>query len=330
MRFDQLRRLDLGRRRADHRAAHADLDLLDVGVLALPAGQHAFGIVRLDPALEEARRHRQMRGVDLDALQVHAGEPALENVLADFGAELFFHSQPTLLIRACHFLFSEVGWLRRNSVKRTAVIPLEPLRAVTSLKRKAGGWAEGGSLVRSARAGGGRAQPLDGTDLPFRVGSPAARNSRIFSSALAFGEKSHRSSIIPPSPIAMPRNGCVVSVLLKYKDLYFGVPIPTPQHSRRSEAESPHQALSLHWMSRDYPVTVLFFSSSMSLITSSPLNSRALGSLAKIARSPRAAMAIAAQTQMWPGFWRHSACCEVRANCGQGLESTWRLSVINL
>ena len=107
MRFGQLRRFNLGRRRADHRAAHADLDLLDVGVLALPAGHDPVGIVRLDPALEEARRHRQMRGVDLDALQIHAGEPTLENILADFGAELFFHSQPTFLIRAGHFLFSE-------------------------------------------------------------------------------------------------------------------------------------------------------------------------------------------------------------------------------
>ena len=112
-----------------------DLDLLDVGVLALPAGQHAIGVVRLDPALEEARRHRQMRRVDLDPLQVHAGKPALENVLADFGAKLLLHSQPALLIRARHFFL----WCRMVFLgtrwKRTAVIPPEPLRAVHHSKR---------------------------------------------------------------------------------------------------------------------------------------------------------------------------------------------------
>lgn len=199
-------------------------------------------------------------------------------------------------------------------MKRTAVIPLEPLRAVTSLKRKAGGWTAGGSLVRSARAGGGRAQPLDGTDLPFRVGSSAARNSRIFSSTLAFGEKSHRSSIIPPSPIAMPRNGYVVLVLLKYKDLYFGVPIPTPQHSRRSEAKSPHQALSLHWMSRDYPVTVLFFSSSISLITS--FSTEFAGTRKPCKNSTVAPSRNGNRCANPDVAWvlAHSACCEVRAN----------------
>jgi hypothetical protein len=97
----------------------ADVDLLDIGVLALPAGQHAIGVVRLDPALEEARRHREVRRVDLDPFEIHAGKPALENILADFGAKLFLHSQPALLIRARHFFL----WCRavvRNSVKRAA------------------------------------------------------------------------------------------------------------------------------------------------------------------------------------------------------------------
>jgi hypothetical protein len=76
------------------------------------------------------------------------------------------------------------------------------------------------SRIREGRAA--LIQPLNGTDLLPPVGSPAARNIRASRPALAFREKAHRSIIIPPSPIAVARNGCDLSVLLKYKDLYFG------------------------------------------------------------------------------------------------------------
>jgi hypothetical protein len=116
----------------------------------------------------------------------------------------------------------------RNSVKRTAVP--EPLRAVTSLESWTfDRWRRWRSL---AFRGEGRArldQPLDGATPPSPVGSPAARKGRIFSVALAFGEKAHRLTIVPPSPVAMARNGCDFSVLLKYSDLCVGV--PTPPHS---------------------------------------------------------------------------------------------------
>ena len=98
--LDDLRRLRIGRRGADHRAAHADLDLLDFRLLGLPAGQQAVGVMRLDPALEEPRRHRQVYHVRLEPFQIHARKPALKNVLADFGAKPFLDSLPPLLIRA--------------------------------------------------------------------------------------------------------------------------------------------------------------------------------------------------------------------------------------
>ena len=157
-------------------------------------------------------------------------------------------------------------------------------------------------------------QPLNGTDLLPPVGSPAARIVGACRLALAFGEKAHRLIIIPPSSIAAARNGCDLSVLLKYKDLYFGVPIPTPQHSRRSEAKSPHQALSLHWMSRDYPVTVLFFSSSISLITS--FSTEFAGTRKPCKNSTVAPSRNGNRCANPDVAWvlAHSACCEVRAN----------------
>jgi hypothetical protein len=44
--------------RAQYRRPHDQLDAADFRLLRLPACQHPFGIVRLDPALEETRRHR--------------------------------------------------------------------------------------------------------------------------------------------------------------------------------------------------------------------------------------------------------------------------------
>ena len=76
------------------------------GVLALPAGQQLFDVVRLDPAFEKAGRHREMRRAFMDSFEFHAGEPALENLFADFGAKPVLYALPTLLLGGCHFLVS--------------------------------------------------------------------------------------------------------------------------------------------------------------------------------------------------------------------------------
>ena len=62
----------------------------------------ALGIVRLDPALEEAGRHRQMGGLGVHPLQVHTGEPTLEDILADFGVDFSLFS-PMFLIPGLSF-----------------------------------------------------------------------------------------------------------------------------------------------------------------------------------------------------------------------------------
>ena len=109
--------------------------------------------------------------------------------------------------------------------KRATVDPPEPLRAVHHSKQallvEVDLRAECGSS-HTGEAGAALTHPLEGTDLPPPVGSPAAHNSLVCSPALAVEEKAHRSTIMPPSPIAMTRNGCDLPVLLKYNDLYFG------------------------------------------------------------------------------------------------------------
>ena len=74
--------------------------------------------MRLDPALEESRRDRQPRHGVFDAVQFHAFEPALEDVLTDFGAQPLLDSLPALLLRGGHCSFSFVSDVEVNSVKR--------------------------------------------------------------------------------------------------------------------------------------------------------------------------------------------------------------------
>jgi hypothetical protein len=45
-----------------------------------------------------------MRGAGIDPPKLHAGKPALENILADFGAEFLLHALPAFLIRVRHLL----------------------------------------------------------------------------------------------------------------------------------------------------------------------------------------------------------------------------------
>jgi hypothetical protein len=99
--------LGFWQRRAQHRRAHDQLDAPDLGILGLPAGEHPFGIVGLDPALEKAGRYRQAHGSVFNCFQVHAREPARIDVVADLNAQALFDPGPTfLIIRVKHFLFS--------------------------------------------------------------------------------------------------------------------------------------------------------------------------------------------------------------------------------
>src|SRR5581483_6755451 len=90
-----------GRRRPD-RCAHGKIDPVHFGCLRLPGREHAFGIMRLDPALQEARRHRKPHAFVLYAFQIHAREPACVDVLAYTRAQTAFDARPTILFRICH------------------------------------------------------------------------------------------------------------------------------------------------------------------------------------------------------------------------------------
>ena len=82
----------LDRRRASHRGAHGEIDPVHFRHLGLPAGQNALGIMRLDPALEKARRNRKADAFLLDAFQIHARKPAGVDVFADARAQPTFHA----------------------------------------------------------------------------------------------------------------------------------------------------------------------------------------------------------------------------------------------
>ena len=92
--------------RAQHGRAHDQLDAADFRLFRLPAGQHALGIVRLDPALEETGRYRQAHGSLFDRFQVHAREPARIDVVTDLGAQAPFDPCPTLVFCVRHFFLA--------------------------------------------------------------------------------------------------------------------------------------------------------------------------------------------------------------------------------
>lgn len=66
-------------------------DLLDLG---LERVQDAVEVMRLDPALEEAGRDGQPGRSAGDGLQLEAGEPAREHILAEFGPQPTLHPGP--------------------------------------------------------------------------------------------------------------------------------------------------------------------------------------------------------------------------------------------
>src|SRR5262249_24641146 len=95
--------LSLGQHRGlQDRRAYDQLDAGDLVVLGLPAGQNALSIMRLNPAFEEAGRHRQAYRTLLDRFQVHAREPARVDVVTDLGAQAFFDPRPALLLPVRH------------------------------------------------------------------------------------------------------------------------------------------------------------------------------------------------------------------------------------
>jgi hypothetical protein len=103
------RRRFLGRRGTTHRGAHSKIDLMHFRHFGLPARQHTIGVVRLDPALEEAGGNRQMDTFLLHGFEIHPREPAGIDVFSDAGTQPTLHPRPPILFHVCHLpdYFSE-------------------------------------------------------------------------------------------------------------------------------------------------------------------------------------------------------------------------------
>ena len=94
----------LGGRGAAHRRAHGEVDPVHFRHLGLPAGQDTVGVMRLDPALEEPGRNRQMHAFVLHAFQIHARKPARIDILAYTRPQPPLHARPSILFHICHCL----------------------------------------------------------------------------------------------------------------------------------------------------------------------------------------------------------------------------------
>jgi hypothetical protein len=70
--------------------------------LGLPTGQHAFRVVRLNPAFEKASWNGEANALVLHTFQVHAREPACVDVFADARSQPTFDARPAILFRICH------------------------------------------------------------------------------------------------------------------------------------------------------------------------------------------------------------------------------------
>jgi hypothetical protein len=79
-------RFRFGLRAAQHRRSHQQLDAADGKLLGLPAREHTFDIVGLNPALEKTGRDGKPDGILVDSFQVHPGEPARKDVVTDLRA----------------------------------------------------------------------------------------------------------------------------------------------------------------------------------------------------------------------------------------------------
>ena len=88
------------------RRAHGEIDPVHFRHLGLPAREHALGIMRLDPALQKTRRHRQMHALVLHGFEVHARKPAGVDVFPHARPQTTLDARPAILFRICHCLES--------------------------------------------------------------------------------------------------------------------------------------------------------------------------------------------------------------------------------
>src|SRR6476469_7574952 len=93
--------------------------------------------MRLNPALQKPRRHRELDGLAIHAIEIHARKPTRINVLADFGLETFLYPYPALLVRGGHLVFSS-GRQADGGTQLGAVTARSRADAMNRLKQRKG------------------------------------------------------------------------------------------------------------------------------------------------------------------------------------------------
>src|SRR6516225_167294 len=105
----RLQRFRLRRWQANRRGTDGQFQAHDVRLFGLPLEQHLFAVMRLDPVAEKTGRHREPHRSLLHGFELHAPEPAAEDILAKFRAQLILDPSPSLLIGACRVGACHVG-----------------------------------------------------------------------------------------------------------------------------------------------------------------------------------------------------------------------------
>src|SRR6516225_6275207 len=98
----RLNRFRLRSRQPNCRGTYSQFQARDVGLFGLPLEQHLFAVMQLNPVAEKAGWHRESHRALVHGFELHAAEPATEDILAKFRAQLILDPSPSLLIGACH------------------------------------------------------------------------------------------------------------------------------------------------------------------------------------------------------------------------------------
>jgi hypothetical protein len=109
----------------------------------------------LDPALQEAGWHGEVHGLVLHGFQIHTGEPARENILANARPQTALHASPVILFHVRHrsyFSNSKVMTERTQRPRRVHAKACDDLSRLLSGKASPFGVhaANGSAMLKEA------------------------------------------------------------------------------------------------------------------------------------------------------------------------------------